>query len=195
MEKIIFATNNPNKTGEIKPVTEGLVNIVSLAEEGISIKIDEPHHTLQENALEKANVIHKMNGHTVFSEDTGLEVDALHGEPGVKSARYAAGENYKDNIEKLLARLGNNPDRRARFRTVICLIRNNEIQYFEGVCEGKIIAERRGTAGFGYDPVFIPNGSSKSFAEMAPEEKNRYSHRKKAVDKLLAYLIENYGKN
>ena len=196
MEELIFATNNQKKIDEIKPVTNGLVKIITLREAGIDQEIEEPYETLHENALEKAKVIHNLTGKNVFSEDTGLSVDALNGAPGVKSARYADGEtDFGDNIDKLLFHLKNKSDKTARFTTVICLIKDGETHYFEGVCEGTIINERSGQLGFGYDPVFIPDGSTKTFAQMEPHEKNIYSHRKKAVDKLLSFLLKSYGKN
>jgi XTP/dITP diphosphohydrolase len=160
-----------------------------LKDAGIDIDIPEPFDTLHENAKEKARVIRELTGNSCFSEDTGLEVQALNGEPGVKSARYAGeGRNFDDNIEKLLQKLTGLTDRTAQFRTVICLMLNDRTVFFEGLCKGRIIEERRGKEGFGYDPVFIPDGSDKSFAEMSMEEKNFYSHRRKAVDKLVAFL-------
>ena len=188
--KLIFATNNPNKVAEIQSAIGDQLKIISLKDAGIEKEIPEPHETLRENALEKSRAIYLLtDGKDCFSEDTGLEVDALHGEPGVKSARYA-GEpvSFSKNIDKLLANLDNADNRKARFRTVISLILNDREFFFEGVCEGRILKRRRGTGGFGYDPVFIPDGARKSFAEMNAAEKNQYSHRKKAADKMVLFL-------
>lgn len=186
---VIFATNNRHKVEEIRAVTGDRFRIVTLKDAGIDIDIPEPHDTLEENAIEKARVIHGMSGNNVFSEDTGLEVDALNGEPGVKSARYAGEDkDFQANIDKLLLKLQDETNRKARFRTVICLIWNGEQHLFEGICEGEIIREQKGGEGFGYDPVFIPAGSDRSFAEMTMEEKNAFSHRRKATDQLIAFL-------
>jgi len=187
--KIIFATNNQHKVEEVKTLLPSNISIISLREAGIDAEIPEPHDTLQENAAEKARTIRTMTGENCFSEDTGLEVQALNGEPGVKSARYAGEEKTsQQNMEKLLARLGQQEDRRARFRTVICLILADREYHFEGICEGVITYEPRGDQGFGYDPVFIPNEAEKTFAEMGMKEKNKFSHRKKAVTKLVEFL-------
>lgn len=187
--KLIFATNNQHKADEIRSVLKGPVELITLKEAGIDIDIPEPYETLEENARTKSTTIYEMTGTDCFSEDTGLEVDALGGEPGVKSARYAGeGRSFDANIEKLLAKLEGIEDRRARFRTVISLLINGQETLFEGVCEGRIITEKRGNNGFGYDPVFIPEGADLSFAEMDMAGKNRYSHRKKATEKLVAFL-------
>ena len=140
-------------------------------------------------ATEKSRTIQELTGENCFSEDTGLEVDALNGEPGVKSARYAGEDKAFDkNIEKLLHKLGDNPNRSARFRTVISLLWEDREILFEGICEGTIIGDKRGKEGFGYDPVFVPEGSTRTFAEMSLIEKGRFSHRKKAADKLVSFL-------
>jgi len=187
--KLIFATNNRNKVEEIRAALPHTISIQSLSEAGIHIDIPEPHATLEENALEKAKTIYELTGSSCFSEDTGLEVFALNNEPGVKSARYAGEEaNSETNIEKLLSRLKGKTDLRARFRTVICLVLNGAEHYFEGVCNGRVLEERRGKGGFGYDPVFVPDGEKRSFAEMTIDEKNAFSHRKKALDKLVVFL-------
>lgn len=186
---IIFATNNANKILEIKKVLNAQYHITGLQEAGISIDIPEPHDTLQENAREKAITIFNLTGKNCFSEDTGLLVDELYGAPGVKSARYAGEHaNSEQNIDKLLKALGDAENRKAHFKTIICLIVDGKEYYFEGICNGKIISELRGTDGFGYDPVFVPDGSNKTFAEMDIEEKNKYSHRKKAVEKMIQFL-------
>jgi XTP/dITP diphosphohydrolase len=187
--KLIFATNNNNKAEEIRSVTGNKFEIITLKEAGINIDIPEPHDTLEENATEKSTAIYRLTGINCFSEDTGLEVESLDGEPGVKSARYAGnGRSFDKNIEKLLKKLDKNLNRKARFRTIISLIINGKETLFEGIAEGQIIITKTGSFGFGYDPVFIPDGSTKTFAEMSMEEKNQYSHRRKATEKLVKFL-------
>jgi XTP/dITP diphosphohydrolase len=189
MKTIIFATNNPNKVLEVRSILKDDFKILSLEEAGIDIDIPEPFDTLEENAYEKARVINDLTKENCFSEDTGLEVAELNGEPGVKSARYAGEErSFEKNIEKLLVNLDGKINRNAQFKTVICLILDGEKRFFDGICKGTIIAEPKGKSGFGYDPVFIPEGAEKTFAEMDLEEKNIYSHRKKAIEKLTQYL-------
>ena len=189
MDTLIFATNNQNKVDEIRSVLGKSFDIITLKEAGINIDIPEPHDTLEANASEKSKTIFNLTHKNCFSEDTGLEVGALNGEPGVKSARYA-GENrsFEDNIEKLLSNLVSENNKAARFRTVISLILDGKEYFFEGICPGKIISTKKGVNGFGYDAVFIPDGSDKTFAEMEMEEKNRFSHRKKAMQKLIEFL-------
>ena len=187
--KLIFATNNEHKVQEIRAVLPASYTIVSLKEAGIFKDIPEPHDTLQENAAEKARTISAITGSSCFSEDTGLEVPALQNEPGVHSARYAGEEKSFDrNIEKLLFKLQGIADRSAQFRTVICLLLEGKEYFFEGICKGRIIEEKRGSGGFGYDAVFIPDGADQTFAEMTLVEKNRFSHRKKATDLLVTFL-------
>lgn len=189
MHTLVFATNNQHKVDEINTIIGENIRVITLKEAGIDIDIPEPHDTLEANATEKSSVIHQMTGKNVFSEDTGLEVDALNGEPGVKSARYAGEEkNFQANIDKLLLKLGNNTQRAARFRTVVSLIWQEREYQFEGICEGSIASTQKGDGGFGYDPVFIPTGSTRCFAEMSMEEKNQYSHRKKAIVQLIDFL-------
>lgn len=189
--KLIFATNNQHKADEIRAVLPGNFEIMTLKEAGIDLDIPEPHETLEANAEEKASTIYHLTDTDCFSEDTGLEVFALNGEPGVRSARYAGEEkSFRDNIDKLLQNLTGKEDRSAQFRAVICFIMEGRIHFFEGICKGRIIAEQRGGEGFGYDPVFIPDGAGKTFAEMGMEEKNVHSHRRKAVDKLVLFLKE-----
>lgn len=186
---LIFATNNENKVKEVQSALAGKLQLQTLKQAGIDIDIPEPHDTLEANALEKARVIHQMTGKDCFSEDTGLEVAALDGEPGVLSARYAgADKSMQANMEKLLRNLKGHENRKARFRTVVALIHKGQEHLFEGICEGKIIETPRGEGGFGYDPIFIPEGSDRTFAEMSMEEKGRFSHRKKAVARLVAFL-------
>lgn len=187
--KLIFATNNDHKAEEIRSVTGNKFEIITLKEAGINIDIPEPHDTLEANASEKSRTIYQMTGTNCFSEDTGLEVESLNGDPGVKSARYAGEDkSFDKNIDKLLENLENKENRKARFRTVISLIINGEETQFEGIANGKIIPVRKGGKGFGYDPVFIPEGSDKTFAEMSMDEKNQYSHRNKATMKLIGFL-------
>ena len=189
--KLIFATNNKNKVEEIKYLTHHKFEILTLQEVGIDIDIPEPHDTLEANATEKSTTIYKLTNEAVFSEDTGLEVAALNGAPGVKSARYAGeGRNMQDNIDKLLHELKDKPSRAAQFRTVASLIINGTEYQFEGICKGHITNAQDGTSGFGYDPVFIPEGSDITFANMDVTEKNKYSHRKKAVQQLIDFLNE-----
>ena len=187
--RLIFASNNQHKIEELKAFAGKEIEIVSLKDAGINIDIPEPHDTLEENASEKSWTIYKLTGNDCFSEDTGLEIEALNGEPGVKSARYAGeSRSFKDNIEKVLNKLSAETNRNARFRAVISLIVGGNETQFEGICNGKIIDIPQGTEGFGYDPIFIPDGSDRSFAEMLIEEKNRFNHRTKAAAKLVAFL-------
>jgi XTP/dITP diphosphohydrolase len=189
MHTIIFATNNEHKIKEIQSLVGSDFTIITLEQAGIDIDIPEPHDTLQENAYEKAITIENITKQNCFSEDTGLEIEALNGEPGVKSARYAGGDrNFQANIDKVLEKLNGITNRKAQFRTVICLLWNKEVFYFEGICKGTIAENMHGGEGFGYDPIFIPEGSSESFAEMTMEEKNMYSHRQKAVTQLFTFL-------
>ena len=187
--QLVFATNNANKITEIQSAVGQQLEIITLQQAGIDIDIPEPHDTLQANASEKSKTIHKITGKNTFSEDTGLEVEALNGEPGVKSARYAGDhKDFQANIDKLLNNLQGKENRKARFRTVISLIWNDKEYFFEGMCNGQIIEASRGKEGFGYDPVFVPDGSGKTFAEMTMVEKNIFSHRRKAAAKLVAFL-------
>ena len=189
MEKLIFATNNQHKVDEIRIVLGNIFDIITLKEAGIDIDIPEPHNTLEENAKEKSSTIYALTKKNCFGEDTGLEVYSLNGEPGVKSARYAGNErSFKANIDKLLDNMKNSDNRDARFRTVISLIINGKEKQFEGICEGMILKTTRGENGFGYDRVFVPKGNTKTFAEMTIAEKNIFSHRKKAMDKLINFL-------
>ena len=187
--RLIFASNNQHKIEELKTFAGKEVEIVSLKDAGIDIDIPEPHDTLEKNASEKSWSIYRLTGNDCFSEDTGLEIEALNGEPGVKSARYAGdARSFKDNIEKVLNKLADKTNKKARFRAVISLIIEGRETQFEGICNGKIIDNPVGTEGFGYDPIFIPDGSNRSFAEMSIGEKNQFNHRTKAAAKLVAYL-------
>lgn len=203
--KIVFATNNPNKLQEIRDILGERFEIVSLQDIGCHEDIPETGETLQENALLKAKYVAEHYGLDCFADDTGLEVEALHGAPGVHSARYAEGtdHNSEANMQKLLHELLDKENRKARFRTVIALLQHPknqqeenienafvapDIHYFEGRIDGIIAKEKRGNAGFGYDPLFIPNGYQQSFAELGETIKNHISHRAKAVEKLAEYL-------
>jgi XTP/dITP diphosphohydrolase len=196
--KLIFATNNQHKTDEVRSAikSQNILEIITLREAGIEIDIPEPYPTLEENATHKSRTIYAITkakglAKGCFSEDTGLEVEAINGEPGVKSARYAGdNKSFDKNIEKLLHKLEGSSDRKAKFRAVISLIIDDKERLFEGVCPGTILDQRRGGGGFGYDPVFVPDGANHTFAEMDMDEKNKFSHRKKAIDKLVAYLSE-----
>jgi XTP/dITP diphosphohydrolase len=187
--EIIFASNNLNKIREINNVLGNCFTLLSLQDINMNEEIPENEMTLEGNALFKARHIYKAAGKNVFADDTGLEVEELNDRPGVHSARFA-GEN-KDpdaNIAKLLSMLENKTNRKARFRTVIALIFDGKEYLFEGIVTGTIIKERRGKQGFGYDPVFIPEGKSVTFAEMDLEEKNMISHRARAFEKLKLFL-------
>ena len=189
MHTLVFATNNPHKLEEIQAIVPASLRIISLKAAGIDIEIPEPHDTLAANATEKSATIFRLTGLDCFSEDTGLEVAALNGEPGVISARYAGEPPHPaKNMEKLLQRLQGQTDRRAQFRTVISLILAGREYFFEGVCAGKIIDAPRGEGGFGYDPIFVPEGADRSFGEMSLAEKKEFSHRRKATDQLIAFL-------
>jgi XTP/dITP diphosphohydrolase len=189
--RLIFATNNKHKVEEMKAAIGNEFELVSLKEAGIDIDIPEPHNTLEENASEKSWTISKLYNNNCFSEDTGLEVDALGGEPGVKSARYAGEDKTsQNNIDKLLLKLSGSTNRAAQFRTVISLIIDGKEYLFEGISKGTIVELPAGISGFGYDPIFMPAGADKTFAEMTLTEKELYSHRKKAADKLIAFLQE-----
>jgi XTP/dITP diphosphohydrolase len=189
MNTLIFATNNQDKVDEIRLILGNRFNIITLQEAGINIDIPEPYNTLEANASEKSKVIYQLTQQDCFSEDTGLEVEVLKGEPGVKSARYAGeGRDFDANIDKLLLNLQSHTNRTARFKTVISLLVKGKEQLFEGICEGKILDFKRGRNGFGYDPVFIPDGSQQTFAEMTMEQKSLFSHRKKAMEKLIDFL-------
>lgn len=190
--KIVFATNNKHKLNEIRKITEGKIEILSLSDIHCHEEIPETGTTLEENALMKAQFIKDKFGFDCFADDTGLEVDALDGAPGIYSSRYA-GEacNPQDNMEKMLRVLKGKKNRKARFRTVIALLLKGKQHFFEGVINGEIIEEKRGTAGFGYDPIFLPDGYDKTFAELGDDEKNKISHRAIATHKLVDFLLSN----
>lgn len=188
--KIIFATNNKHKLSEIRSILGELFDIVSLSDLEIFEDIPETADSLDGNALQKAEFVHQKTGLDCFADDTGLEVEALNGAPGVYSARYAGEEaTFDDNMNKMLLELEGQTERSARFRTVIALILDKKKYYFEGAVEGKILTQKKGGEGFGYDPIFQPTGYEESFAEMDSEEKNRISHRGLAVKKLSSFLL------
>lgn len=188
--KLYFATNNLHKVAEVQKILIGDFEILSLKDLGNTIEIPETGDTLEENSRLKVRYLYDTYGLDCFADDTGLEVEALGGAPGVYSARYAGtpGDDRK-NVDMLLENLKNAADRNARFRTVITLITNGREKQFKGVVNGKIINERRGNSGFGYDPVFVPNGYVTTFAEMAEEEKNRISHRGISIRKFADFLL------
>lgn len=186
---LVFATNNANKAAEIRHDLGDKFKIITLKEAGIFIDIPEPHDTLEANASEKSATILKLTGQDCFSEDTGLEVDSLQGRPGVKTARFVEkNEQFSNNIEKLIFLMTDQYNRSAKFRTIISLQKEGKEYFFEGVCPGRIAEKPMGTNGFGYDPVFIPDGSDKTFAEMTLDEKTKFSHRSRAVAKLAGFL-------
>lgn len=189
MKTLVFATNNLHKLEEVRDILGGSFRIASLKEIGCTDDIPETADTLEGNALQKARYVKDKFGYDCFADDTGLEVEALGGAPGVFSARYAGpGHDSEANMRKLLKELEGKTNRQAQFRTVVALLLDGEEYTFEGIVRGTILTERRGTAGFGYDPVFVPEGYAETFAEMGSEEKNRISHRARAVQKLADFL-------
>ena len=199
--KIVFATNNQHKLQEIRDILGSEFEIVSLKDIGCDVDIPETGNTLEENAMQKAQYVYDHYNLSCFADDTGLEVEALNGEPGVHSARYAEGTDHDSeaNMAKLLRNLEGKDNRKARFRTVIALIQKQDVcpcgctsikkvNRFEGIVDGNIATEKHGTAGFGYDPIFVPEGYDKSFAELGESIKNGISHRARAVAKLAEYL-------
>ena len=187
--KLVFATNNKNKVKEVNALLPKGIEILSLTDIGCVEEIDETEVTLEGNAKLKADYITKNYGYDCFADDTGLEVEALNGAPGVYSARYA-GENatYEDNVQKMLKEMYGDGDRKAQFRTVIALNLKGKQYFFKGVCKGEILEKKQGEEGFGYDPIFKPEGFEKSFAEMTLEEKGRISHRGLAIKELITFL-------
>lgn len=187
--KLVFATANQNKAKEIQSLIPDTIEILSLNDIHCLEDIPETQATIEGNASQKAFYVYEKYHHNCFADDTGLEIEALNGEPGVLSARYAGDEKSADmNMNKVLTKMQAITNRKARFKTVISLIINGKELQFEGVVNGTILTEKRGGSGFGYDPIFLPDGSSKSFAEMELSEKNTTSHRAKAVNKLVEYL-------
>ena len=206
MTQLVFATNNPHKVQEINQILKNnsivnangvgqergmsvdKFNIVTMSAIGHTTDLPETHETIIENAIEKAQFLHKMYNIACFSEDTGLEIDALNSKPGVHTAHYSGSRDPRSNIDLVLKQMGETPYRSARFRTIICLILNNEQYIFEGICEGKIRFEPSGTEGFGYDPIFQPDGFDETFATLSADKKNSISHRGKAMQQLLNFL-------
>ncbi len=189
--KLVFATHNKNKAREIAALLPSEFEVLTLSDLDLTEEIPETSSTLEGNARQKAAFIHSLFKLNCFADDTGLEVNALNNEPGVFSARYAGSHrNDDDNMNLLLSKMMEVKNRSARFRTVISLILNNEYYEFEGIAEGEISSEKRGSMGFGYDPIFIPKGYRQTFAEMNLEEKNRISHRSKAFTKMIAFLSD-----
>lgn len=187
--KLVFATNNAHKLEEIREMAGGQYEIVSLKEIGCQEEIPEEQDTLEGNALQKARFVKERYGADCFADDTGLEIAALGGEPGVRSARYAGeGHDSEANMRKVLAKMEGVDDRRARFRTVIALILDGEEYLFEGEVRGEILREKHGAEGFGYDPIFRPEGFAESFAEMSLDAKNAISHRGRATRALIRFL-------
>jgi len=186
---LLFASNNLHKAAEINSIVGLTCKIITLREAGIEIDIPEPHPSFHENALEKSRTIYQLTHKNCFSEDSGLEVKALGGAPGVRSARYAHDKaTDEENIDHLLQAMKEFADRTACFKTVISLQFEGGEYFFEGACSGQILSKKRGSAGFGYDPIFVPDGSTLSFAEMSSAEKNQFSHREKAVRKMVSFL-------
>ena len=188
--RLVFATNNKNKLSEIRDILGKEIEVLSLKDISCNVDIPETADTLEGNSMQKAEYIYNNYGMNVFADDTGLEVDALNGEPGVYSARYASGEGHDSeaNIKKLLSKLNGVTNRKARFRTSVALILDGERYSFEGIVNGEILTEKSGTEGFGYDPIFKPDGYDKSFAELGIEIKNKISHRANAIKKLTEFL-------
>ncbi len=187
--KLVFATNNLHKLEELQAIIGDRIKLLSLKDIGCSEEIPEEEPTLEGNAKQKSTYVFEKYGYNCFADDTGLEIEALNGEPGVYSARYAGEEKSAEaNMNKVLEKLSNANNRNARFRTVISLIINGTENQFEGVVEGKITTDKKGDSGFGYDPIFKPNGFETTFAEMNLADKNKISHRGRAVEKLVKYL-------
>ena len=188
--QLVFVTNNLNKLKEVQSLLPKSIELLSLTDIGCNENIPETQNTIEGNAIQKAEYVKTRYGYDCFADDTGLEVTALKGAPGVYSARYAGSQrNSEDNIRKLLHELANQENRKAQFKTVIALILNGKLEVFEGICKGEVIRTKRGEKGFGYDPIFKPNGYDKTFAEMDLATKNSISHRGKAIHQLVSFLI------
>lgn len=188
-QKLVFATNNAHKLKEVSAILGDTYEVLSLREIGCEDDIPETSDTFAGNAIQKAQFVKEHYGYDCFADDSGLEVDALDGAPGVYSARYSGGGS-EANMDKLLHNLSGKNERSAQFRTVIALLLGEETRLFEGIVRGTIIEERRGEGGFGYDPIFVPDGYNLTFAQLGSDIKNRISHRAKAVEKLAHYLNE-----
>ena len=189
--KIVFATNNPNKILEIQSMLPENISIISLAAIDCTEEVPETENTIEKNAIQKANYISEKYNCNCFADDTGLEVEILNNEPGVYSARYAGNQrNTDDNIDKLLSNVKNETNRKAQFKTVICLNHNGKQYLFTGIAKGEITLSKSGNLGFGYDPIFRPDGFAETFAEISLELKNKISHRGKATQQLIDFLQE-----
>lgn len=186
--ELIFATHNEDKVKEVQAMMPDFVSLLSLNDCHIKEQIEEIGSSLEENARIKAETIYEITGKDVFSDDSGLFVEMLNGAPGVHSARYSGTDSMVDNISKLLLKMDGFEDRRAYFKSVICLVYNGQAQFFEGKINGRILDEVKGEGGFGYDPLFVPDGYESTFAQMPAEKKNQISHRSKAVQKLIDFL-------
>ena len=187
--QLVFATNNPNKILELQSMLPENIKIISLESISCFVDIPETSHSIEGNAIQKANYVLEKYGYNCFADDTGLEVQALNGEPGVFSARYAGEQrNVDDNMNKLLSELKNKSNRKAQFKTVICLNIKGQQHLFTGIAKGEIILEKTGNGGFGYDPIFQPDGYKQTFAEISLSEKNIISHRGKATQQLIRFL-------
>ncbi len=187
--KLVFATNNTNKIKEVQALVPKHIELLSLADIGCTEDIPETAPTLSGNAKQKANYVKEKYGYDCFADDTGLEIEALQGAPGVYSARYAGASKDPDaNMNKVLHELGDTPNRNAQFKTVIALILDGNTHVFTGICKGTITTARQGIEGFGYDPIFTPEGYSKTFAELTLSKKNEISHRGKAVALCIDFL-------
>jgi XTP/dITP diphosphohydrolase len=190
--ELLFATNNRHKIHEIKEILDESIHVLSLEDVGFNGDIPEEQDTLEENALQKAEYVYNLYGIDCFADDTGLEIEALNGRPGVYSARYAGSlKDPEENMNKVLKELEGKDNRSARFKTVISLIYNNNKYVFEGIVKGKILHDKRGEEGFGYDPIFQPDGYNQTFAEMPLNIKNKISHRSRAIRKLAIFLSKN----
>ena len=190
--ELIIASQNQNKLVEFKKILGDKINLFSLSDIGLNQEIPENEKTIKKNAMFKAKFVNTQTGKNVFADDTGLEIDSLNGEPGVFSARYSGVDRNSDkNIELVLRKLKNKANRNSRFKTIISLIIDGKSVNFEGIVEGKITEEKRGSNGFGYDPIFQPNGYASTFGEMSLKEKNKISHRSIAINKMVQYLKEN----
>lgn len=194
MVEIVFATNNKNKIAEVRKVISGKIQLLSLADINCHDELPETSGTIHGNAMEKAQYVAKKFNANCFADDSGLEIDSLDGMPGVDSAYYAGPQKNADaNMNKVLAQLQKSPNRSAQFKTVIALVFYGKTHLFEGIVRGTILPEKKGTGGFGYDPIFMPHGFNKSFAEMSMSEKNSMSHRAIAVNKLVQFLSTQHG--
>jgi XTP/dITP diphosphohydrolase len=192
---LVFATNNQHKFIEIRKILNADITLLSLNDIHCVDELPETQHTLEGNAQQKASYVYDNFGYNCFADDTGLEIEALNGRPGVYSARYAGqSKDPAENMDKVIRELRNISNRRARFRTVIAVIINEKNHLFEGIVNGQILSEKRGTQGFGYDPIFLPDGYEVSFAQMNLDEKNKISHRGKAVAELVTYLNNYHSK-